>query len=71
MRAKFQVESVKRTTWGREAVAYAVHSGNAEDNQFAAATPAGKLEITVTNPAAMDFLEPGKSYYLDFTPADA
>jgi hypothetical protein len=71
MRAKFEVQSVKRTTWGREAVAVAVYSGNAEDNQFAAATPTGKLEITVTNPAAMDFLEPGKSYYLDFTPADA
>lgn len=69
MRAKFQVENVKHTTWGREVELYAVHSGSPEDNQFASATPAGKLTMTITAASALDFLQPGKKYYLDFTEA--
>lgn len=33
-------------------------------------TPSGKLEMAVTNPAAIDAFAIGKAYYLDFTPAD-
>jgi len=46
------------------------YSDSPEDNEFAVATPSGSLEMYVSNPAARDFLEPGKQYYLDFTPAD-
>jgi hypothetical protein len=34
-------------------------------------TPSGELKMTITNPAAIAAFEPGKAYYLDFTPADA
>lgn len=33
------------------------------------ATPSGKLEMTVTNPAAVEQFELGREYFLDFTPA--
>ena len=33
-------------------------------------TPSGHLQITITNPAAIDAFEKGKAYYLDFTPAE-
>ncbi|NEI60924.1 hypothetical protein [Rhizobium leguminosarum] len=32
-------------------------------------TPSGKIEMSVTNPAAIDKFEKGKAYYIDFTPA--
>lgn len=38
-----------------------------EDQRYAKATPSGSLTIQVDNPAVS--FEPGKSYYLDFTPA--
>lgn len=36
-----------------------------EVNAFWSATPSGKIDIFITNPAA--FLKPGVSYYVDFT----
>ena len=39
-----------------------------EDQRFAKATPTGSLQIGVDNPAVV--FEPGRSYYLDFTPVD-
>jgi hypothetical protein len=39
-----------------------------EDQRYAKASPSGSLTIQVDNPAVT--FEPGKSYYLDFTPAD-
>lgn len=70
MRAKFSVVSVKEYGYGgKEAELSAVHSGSPEDNQFAKATPSGSIKMTVDNPVAKDFLVPGKSYYVDFTPA--
>jgi hypothetical protein len=39
-----------------------------EDQRYATATPTGNLAICVDNPAVT--FAPGKSYYLDFTPAD-
>ena len=72
VRAKFTVESVTEYGYGgKKAVLRAVYSGKPEDNQFAKATPSGMVEITVDNPATRDFLKPGKSYYIDFSEADA
>jgi hypothetical protein len=39
-----------------------------EDQRYAKATPSGSLTIQVDNPDVI--FEPGKAYYLDFTPAD-
>ena len=67
MRAKFHVNSVTHDAYGRLVKMQAVHDSSPENNQFAQATPSGTLELYITNPAAMDFLEPNKDYYLDFT----
>ena len=40
-----------------------------EDGRFTKATPWGELRMNVDNPDAAIQFEPGKSYYLDFTPA--
>lgn len=36
-----------------------------EDNSFAKATPGGKLELNVDNPAVKGFFKPGRKYYVD------
>ncbi len=41
-----------------------------EDSRFTKATPWGELRMLVDNPDAAIVFEPGKSYNLDFTPAD-
>lgn len=43
--------------------------GVAEDQRFAEATPCGKLEMTVTNPRALEHLKPGAIFYLNLVPA--
>lgn len=43
----------------------------AEENRiFGKWTPNAHLEMGVDNPAAAAQFEPGKTYYLDFTPAE-
>ncbi|MDN3356097.1 hypothetical protein [Actinomadura sp. DC4] len=39
-----------------------------EDQRYAKASPSGELRIQVDNPAVS--FEPGKAYYLDFTPVE-
>jgi hypothetical protein len=47
----------------------AVHDNDTPENErYSKYTPVGSLKFTVTNPAVS--FEPGKQYYLDFTPAD-
>lgn len=40
-----------------------------EDQRFCKATPSGKFEMLIDNPAALAQLELGKQYYLDLSPA--
>lgn len=45
--------------------------GDGKDNkEWSKYTPSGKLEMTVTNPSAIDKFEIGKDYYLDFKPVE-
>lgn len=45
--------------------------GDSEENkQFFAATPGGKIELSVVNTTAAEQFEVGKAYYVDFTPAE-
>ena len=37
-----------------------------EDKRFAEATPNGILEMTITNPKALEVFKAGKVFYLDF-----
>jgi len=41
-----------------------------EDRRFQKATPSGELRMMVDNPAALDALQLGNTYYLDLTEAD-
>jgi hypothetical protein len=69
MRAKFRVNSFTQFAGaGRKFELGAVtDDGTPENERYNKATPAGALSITIDNPAVVDFLQPGKSYYLDFT----
>lgn len=72
VRAKFRCTSVtKREGWGAHKVLHAakfvpVTTGSEENEKFFAATPSGSLEVDTVVP---DVFEVGKTYYLDFTPA--
>jgi hypothetical protein len=71
IRGKFQVESIKHfssdNTWS-EAVLTAVFGGSPEENTYAKATPSGTITMTITNPSAIEHLQPGQKFYVDFTP---
>jgi len=75
LRAKFHCSQVtKLPAWndleGQEevlltAVGSRSDDDSSEDNQFSEASPNGKMEMTISNPAAMGFFKPGLEYYLD------
>jgi hypothetical protein len=44
--------------------------GCPENRAWSKATPSGEVRLFVTNPDAIANFEPGKSYYVDFTPVD-
>ncbi|KJS45250.1 MAG: hypothetical protein VR71_02245 [Roseovarius sp. BRH_c41] len=48
----------------------AVTSGKADCETWSKYTPNGKLEMTITNPAAMKCLAVGKDYYVDLEPVE-
>ena len=73
VRGKFRVTKITHHHgYGQQAqiTLSAVYTGSAEDNTFAAATPSGTIEMSVTNPTAIEKLPLGKSFYVDFTPVD-
>ena len=74
VRGKFSVSKVTNhsaTSTYVEVELNAVHGGstNAEDNSYSAATPSGKITMTITNPDAVAKLPIGGVFYVDFTPA--
>ena len=72
MRAKFYVNSVDEMEDSKVFHLGAVISGSPENESFAKATPSGSLSIKIDNGTeAVNFLEKGKEYYIDFTAAEA
>jgi hypothetical protein len=73
VRAKFSCWHV--THYGSGSVTAELHAvtgkpGEMSENaNFNKATPSAELKITIDNPGAIGFFEPGKEYYADFTPA--
>lgn len=64
-----KAEPTGATTWPRTYRFHAVYDTSVPENErYAQATPTGSIEMRVDNPAVV--FEPGKSYYLDFTPAE-
>lgn len=70
VRAKFRCSQKNQTENGYTLVFEPVTTGSAENETFYKYTPWGKLEMGTVNAEAAKAFEPGKSYYLDFTPAD-
>lgn len=77
MRAKMNVVEVKRMPSCDVVKMTAVcrsssypNDGLDEDNTYAKFTPSGVVELTISNPALLGKIEPGKKFYLDFTPAE-
>lgn len=71
VRAKFRCTSVETyQTPGTRSFRFAAEydADLPEDQRYAKYTPSGDLRITVDNPN-VEF-EPGRSYYLDFTPVE-
>jgi len=70
MRAKFYVETITRNARfaGAEIILLPVGKDTQENRYFWQNTPGGKIDLTITNPQAVDSLELGKEYYVDFSP---
>jgi hypothetical protein len=46
------------------------NDGGADNASWSKYTPNGEIRLSITNPDATAQFAPGKSYYVDFTPAD-
>lgn len=71
VRAKFTVTEIRqRHQWGgRTIILQPVYDTSIpEDQRFYDATPSGSMEMMVNNPAAIERLALGASFYVDFTP---
>jgi len=70
VRAKFQCQVVHDFGKSKQAELFAVHDNGGENASFAKHTPGGSLSINIDEGTeAIDFFQPGKFYYLDFTEA--
>lgn len=80
IRAKFTVMNVQDNGYGEEVSLRAAYCNRThetdeeratcESHSYSEATPDGQLRMLITNKAAQGQLQRGKSYFLDFTPAD-
>ncbi|MBY5709706.1 hypothetical protein [Rhizobium leguminosarum] len=74
VRAKFRCQSVTHFAGDgslHAEIRFTAVNGNGEENKsWSKWTPSGELKMMVTNPSAIEAFELGKSYYLDFTPAE-
>ena len=41
-----------------------------DNAEWSKATPQGEIKMTITNPTAIEAFSPGKSFFVDFTPAE-
>ena len=82
VRAKFRVQELKKYVgsapkagggWENAildgVVLMPVTGGTPENEGFFLATPSGRIEMNVTNPAVVGFFEPGAEYYVEFAKA--
>ncbi len=72
VRAKFTVESTTKRENGCNSVSlYPVTGGSDENKSFFKYTPGGKITMDVVNDDTASKFVVGKSYYVDFTPAES
>ena len=76
VRAKFRcrsiqhIETISPTETCAEIILYPVYGDGKENATWSKYTPSGEIKMMITNPGAIEAFSPGKSYYVDFTPAD-
>ena len=72
VRAKFMVTKVATTSYGQKEVTLSPRDDNSieEEKRFAKYTPSGTIQLFIDNPPALDYLELGKQFYVDFTKAE-
>lgn len=76
VRAKFRCMNVEQKPNGNPDQVYIevrfipVWEQDGVNKQWSMATPSGELKMAITNPAATDWFEMGKEYFLDITPAE-
>lgn len=74
VRCKFVLMERRETHWNRDSRTLVFQpqydQSIPEDQRLAKATPDGKFEMRVDNPAALAQFELGKTYYFDITPAE-
>lgn len=72
-RAKFYCGEKRELPGQTDVKLYPVCPSEPEDENRSwwEATPAGAIDLTITNRPAADLFEVGKEYYVDFTPAAA
>ncbi len=73
--AKMQCSGIETNRWGPNQATHkvclgAIYGKEGENKDFADATPSGQcwMQISAGRPA-LEFFEPGKKYYVTFTPA--
>jgi len=73
IRAKMRLSSVVAQQWGGAQAIFSCEYDNTipEDKKFQQATPTGMAQFTIDNPAAIEQLVIGKTYYFDISPSDA
>lgn len=71
VRAKFKVWNADQSKDGQSerVMMMPVTDDSPENKAWSQATPAGQLNMTITNPECFGKFVPGAEYYLDFSPA--
>lgn len=76
VRAKFICQRIEETKYAGSKstniilTAVTPHNDNGSEEKFWDYTPSGEIKLNTVNEAAVKQFEPGKKYYIDFTPAD-
>lgn len=70
VRAKVTCEGISNNAVSFRTVFESDASKDTENARFTQATPWGEIKLGIDNPAALEQFEAGKSYYVDFTPAE-
>jgi len=70
VRAKFVVSEVTQTVEGGKIKLMPVTSGSPENELFFKWTPFGSIDLGTIKQDAIKQFEPGKEFYIDFTPAE-
>lgn len=70
VRAKVTCEGIKDNAVTFRTVYEGDVSKDTENARFTKATPWGTIQLGIDNPVALEQFTPGKSYYVDFIPAD-